>query len=126
MRAGRLDRRIDIQRNIPTLSDSGEPVESWSSLAANLPAIYRGLKVDERLTGGPQVIAQDQVEFTVRYSSSLLDLNPKDRILYPSMAADSPAAPIPSSRIYNVLGIVEVGRREALLITALRAPDAAP
>ncbi len=126
MRAGRLDRRIDIQRNTPTASDSGEMVEAWTSLAANLPATYRGLKVDERITGGPQVIASDQVEFTIRYSSLLASLNPKDRIIYPSMAADSPAAPIPPSKIYNVLGIVEVGRAEALLITAQRAPDSQP
>ena len=123
MRSGRLDRRIDIQRFTQTTSDSGEPIETWADIATNRPASYRALKGDERYLT-PQVTAIDQVEFTIRYEDALSNLNPKDRVVYPSRAPDSPAAPENDlTKIYDVLAVNELGRREGLQIIAERRPD---
>lgn len=122
MRAGRLDRRIDIQRSVTTQNDIGEPIETWSDLASNRPASYRPLKGDERVST-PQAVATDQVEFTVRYSQLIMDLTPRDRIIYPSRLSDSPQSPIVETNVYDILSTSELGRKEGVQIIAERRPD---
>ncbi len=124
MQAGRLDRKIDIQRATITSSESGAPIDSWVNLVARRSASYRAVKGDEGFKA-PEVVAVDQVEFRIRFSASVASLTPKDRIIYPAMnAGDSPAAEIPGSSIFNILSVQEIGRREGLLILAQRRPDA--
>lgn len=120
MRAGRLDRRIDIQRKIVRQSDSGEPVETWSTIAGRRAASYRGLKAEERLQG-PQIVSDDQVEFKVRWSSNLADLSPLDRIIYPALTEDESG--FVGRRLYDILAVNELGRRDGLQIITNRRPD---
>lgn len=127
MRAGSLDRRITIQRKTTTESPSGEPIEAWTNLVVRRPASMRPVKGDERFTGA-QEVAEDQIEFWVRHSSTIADLKPLDRIIHPALtteqAADSGYA-IPVRSIHDVLAVFELGRREGLRIITSRRADVA-
>lgn len=125
MRAGRLDRRITIQRATTGLSASGAPVAMWTQLAARWASIAP-LKGEERFSA-PQLAAREQVEIRIRWSAAVADLDPRDRIVYPALAADSPpgspADEPDEARLYDILAVHEIGRRDALRIIAARRVD---
>lgn len=117
MKAGQLDRRIAIQRRVVTQDAYGEENEgedAWSSLAERW-ASYRPIDGSERFAA-EQFVAREQVEFLVRWDSSLADVTPRDRVVYPI------AAPAPEAHVYDIMAVHELGRREGLrLRTARRA-----
>lgn len=117
MRAGRLDRRIDIERKTVTQAASGQPIETWTKIASRRPAEYRGVSGVETAAAPERLVAVDRVEFTVRWSNSLSDLNPLDRIVYPP--SDSPL----ESAVYDIHAVSEIGRRIGLRIIASRRPE---
>lgn len=125
MQGGRLDRRIDIERKTLTTASSGQPVETWSKIVARRAASVTPVRADERFSA-EQFVAKQQVEFRIRYSSTVADVNPLDRIIYPPDAdspADSPVAE--QSQIFDIIEVSEIGRREGLkIIAARRAEDA--
>lgn len=123
MRAGRLDRLITIQRKSSTSSDSGDVVETWTTLIERRAAGYRPLKGEEWV-GDDQIIGAEQVEFRIRWSTNVADLSQRDRIVYPALADESPEDEPDNRNIYNILAIHEVGRREGLLIVTQRRSDA--
>lgn len=123
IKAGRLDRRIDIQRKTLTQSGSGAPVETWTNVAARHAASYSPLRGDER-NSAPQWVASQQVEFWVRWSQAVASVNPKDRIIYPAIMDDlSPEDAITEDRIFDIMEVLEIGRREGLKIRAVRRAD---
>lgn len=123
MRAGRLDRRITIQRKASVSSPSGEPMESWSALVADLPAALSPVAGSE-VQGNEHARALQQVEFEVRWMPDIEDLSPLDRIVYPSDAAtDSPSM---ARTVYEIVAVNEIGRRRGLQIIAARRPDVSP
>lgn len=122
MRAGRLDRRITIQRRSVTYSDSGEPQETWAALSERRPASVSPVSGEERFTG-EQYVARQQTEFRIRWSEDLAALTPLDRIVYP--ADDATASPEVTGSIYDVMAVHELGRREGLRILAARQVDVA-
>jgi head-tail adaptor len=120
MRAGKLDRRIGIQRATITLGTDGTPVEAWTVIAlvfaAVTPASGReGFSV-------PQYTSYEVVEFEVRALASTIGLTTKDRLVYPYDPDPSPDDPAPTA-VYDILAIHEVGRREGFKMTAQRRPD---
>jgi SPP1 family predicted phage head-tail adaptor len=120
MQGGRLDRRIDIERKTVTQSPSGQPIETWSKIVARRAASVSPLRGDERFAAD-QYIARQQVEFRIRYSSTVADISPLDRIIYPpdeDSPADSPVAT--DVQIYDIMEVSEIGRREGLRILAAR------
>jgi head-tail adaptor len=120
MRAGRLDRRMTIQRKSIVLADSGEQIESWASLSTNRPASVTPVSGTERF-GGEAIESSQQVEFRIRWSQNVADLSPLDRIVYPSFdALDSQSL---GSSVYDVLAVNEIGRHEVLQIITARRPD---
>ncbi len=125
MRAGILDRLITIQRKTLTQSGSGEPIETWVTITgcerrhASKPLPVRA---DERLAN-PAILATEQVTFRIRYSSNVADLNAKDRIIYPALDEGSPPSMPADARIYDIISVSELGRREGLQIVAQRRPD---
>lgn len=127
MQAGKLDRKITIQRKSSTLSESGDPVDTWTNVVLRRSASMWPFKSAEGFSA-PEETAFEQVEFRVRYSSDVADLTPKDRIIYPALteaeAADSGHV-IPGRSIYDVLGVLEINRREGLKIITHRRPDLA-
>lgn len=127
MQSGTLDRLVTIQRSTQTQSLSGHPTDAWSSIGAlRRPASLRILSGDERFND-PQWVAKEQVEFKIRYAASVADLTPLDRIIYPAMTTEelnaSPQPAIAESRIYDVMAVGELGRREGLSIKASRRAD---
>jgi head-tail adaptor len=118
-----LDRRVDIQRPVPSQSGSGAVTETWGNLVALLPAAYRALKGEERNTA-PQWVASQQVEFTIRWRLDLASLNPKDRVIYPALNPDlSPEDEITQDRVFDIIDAAERGRREWVVIRAARFAD---
>lgn len=114
IKAGDLDRRISVQRSTPTDDSYGEPIPSWAQIGRVRWARYRPLSGQERFAAD-QFIAQEQVEFTIRWSTDLEDLNPKDRIVYPAEGSAN-------STIYDIMAVHEIGRREGWrILTARRA-----
>lgn len=124
MRAGRLDRFITIQRKTVTQSESGEPVEIWNNIDARRPANVSPVRGDEKFSA-PEIAALQQTQFTVRYSSLLVDLTPLDRIIYPALdLTASPPEVEEEINTYEILAVFEVGRREGLRILTNRRADA--
>lgn len=120
MRGGRLDRRIDIERKTVTQDEFGEEIETWTKIAERRAASVTPVRGEERFEA-EQFIARQQVEFRVRWASSVSDVNPLDRIIYPaSEDADSPGL---NPQIYDIIEVSEIGRREGLKIIAARRPE---
>jgi head-tail adaptor len=125
MQAGKLDRKITIQRKSSTLSESGDPVDTWANVAIRRSASMWPFRGTEGFSA-PEETSFEQVEFRVRYSSDIADLSPKDRIICPALteaqAADGGYV-IPGRSIYDVVGVLEINRREGLKIITQRRPD---
>ena len=93
MRAGKLDRRITIQRATTIANARNEPIESWSDLAT-VWAQQRPNRGQERFAA-QEIAGQAVMTFHIRYRA---DLKTTDRILY-------------SGKLWNILDIREIGRR---------------
>lgn len=116
MRAGKLDMRVAFQRKAQSSSSSGEPVETWSTLAtrwADVEPLF-GTEVN----AAEQWIAREQSRFTVRWSSDIDDLSPLDRVIFP--ASDAQASPVPSRSVYDVIAVQLLGRNEGIAVQAAR------
>src|SRR5690625_209968 len=113
MKAGPLDRRITIERFTTEKNEWNEDVEIWAPLVtvwcakrdASASESYRAQSVSAQIT----------TRFTIRYSSQVADVNPKDRIIY-------------EGRPYNITAVREAkdGRRVALEIDAVARADTEP
>jgi head-tail adaptor len=116
LRAGQLDQRIALQRKAESLSDSGSPSESWSTLAERWAAVDP-VQGDER-SAAEQWVAREQVKFTIRWSSEVSDFSPLDRIVFP--ASDAGSSPAPIRSVYDVISVIGKGRNVQIDILAAR------
>jgi head-tail adaptor len=122
MRGGTLDRSVAIQRATFTQSPSGEPQSAWVTISTRPAMLDSGMTGTERLAT-EQVVAKAQVAFTIRWATVVADITPLDRIIYPaSVLANSPADPL-HSKIYDIIMVQEIGRREQLRIFATVRQD---
>ena len=103
MDAGRLDRRIVIQRATTSADAFNQPLETFAALATVWAAAVP-VSDGERMKAG-QTLAGKMTRFTIRYSSEVADVDPRDRIVF-------------DGRTYDIAGVKELGRREGLEITA--------
>jgi SPP1 family predicted phage head-tail adaptor len=99
LKAGKLDRRITIQR----INDTGDSNDTWSDVAV-LWATKRDVRATERFAER-QTIAEIDVVFTIRYPSFPISPD-KNRVAY-------------GGRTYDITGVTEVGRREGLELSAV-------
>lgn len=107
--AGELDRRILLQRHVGARDTYGQPRDEWQDVATVWAKV--------RATGGGEAFneptsqrsARQMVEFTIRWRS---DANPRLRVVW-------------ESRIYDVVDVAEMGRREGLVLRA-HADDVQP
>lgn len=109
MDAGKLDRRITIERFTTTRDAFNNPIETWAPLVTRTPAAKLDIRDSERWTA-QEVGAEITTRFQIRYSSVVADVNPKDRVLY-------------DGKTYGIVGVKEIGRRDGLEITAAARAD---
>ena len=119
MRAGRLDRRVAVQRFTASYSPSGEPIETWATIGSLIRWASKTPVTGIERFGSQQLEAKEQVEFRLRWADDLADLQPKDRIVEPATDA---ADPVPERSTYDIFAVLEIGRREGLRVLATRRP----
>ena len=102
--AGKLDRRIILQRFTATRDEYNEPVRSWTTLAT-VSASYEPLSDGEVYRAG-ETMAEASARFVVRYSSTVADMSPVDRLVF-------------DGRTYEIVRAKEIGRRVGIEITAV-------
>lgn len=100
--AGKLDRRITIERRSVTRSTSGEESESWATLAEvwahKLPITGREFYA----AGAAHVSSEETARFRIRY---LAGLSAQDRI-------------VEGGKTWNVVNVAELGRADGVELTA--------
>jgi SPP1 family predicted phage head-tail adaptor len=96
MSAGELDRRITIQRATVAYNEFNEPVQTWAHLVT-VSAMCRDASAAESYRA-QEVGAEITARFTIRWSSDVKDVNPRDRVSF-------------EGREYNITGVRNVGRR---------------
>lgn len=106
MRAGDLDRSIDIQASTAVQNTVGEPILTWSNVAASVPARVMPTRGGERFTA-QQVVGDAVVTFRIRYRTGLTVRN---RLVY-------------NGKNWDIRDIREIGRREGLEIDATARSD---
>lgn len=108
MDAGRMDRRITLERFTETRDEFNSPVQAWAPLAT-VGASKEDIRDAERWSA-QEVGAEVTTRFRIRYSATVADLNPKDRVQF-------------DGRQYDIAAVKEIGRREGLEITANARAD---
>lgn len=100
MRAGRLDRLITIYSRVQALNSFKESVDSYVS-AGEVWAEYLPANAAERWVN-PSFVAETECVFKIYWRA---DIGPLNQIEF-------------EGRRYDVLGTMEIGRREGLAISA--------
>lgn len=104
MQAGQLDRRISILRATVAADGFNEQVETWGEIATVWAHAAPVMDAEKQRAG--ETLASKSYRFTIRYSSDVSDVDPRDRVTF-------------DGRTYDLQGIKEVGRREFLELTAV-------
>jgi head-tail adaptor len=107
MDAGSLDRRVTLHRAGAVENEHGDMVQGWSELAT-VWASVRPSPGSERLASA-EAAANAPTVVTIRWSSIVADLSPADRLEYP----------VGSGRFFNIVSVVELGRRDGLQLAAI-------
>jgi SPP1 family predicted phage head-tail adaptor len=100
MNAGDLDRRVTLERATVTLDAFGGETQTWATLAevwAQAMPVSDGEK-----WRAAEVAATISTRFRIRWRA---DLRVGDRLIY-------------DGRVFDIIGVKEIGRREGLEITA--------
>jgi SPP1 family predicted phage head-tail adaptor len=100
MKAGKLDRKIEIMGATVTRDEYGGESKSWSVLA-RVPAEFKPLTARERFASDA-IRTEREGRFLVRY---LTGIDQTMRINF-------------DSTVWEITGIAEIGRREGLEISA--------
>lgn len=108
MRAGDLDRRITLTRYGISYDSDNAPVEAYTTIAT-VSASWRRASAREVLASS-EIGAMASDIFEIRYSSTVADLNPKDRLTYQGSE-------------YNITAVDEIDRRVGLRIAATKRAD---
>jgi SPP1 family predicted phage head-tail adaptor len=104
----RLDRRITIQRFGVSYNADNEPIEGFTDLVTVKAKIQYAS--DGEKVRAAEVGATISARFQIRYSSTVSDVGPKDRV-------------INEGKTFDIVGVKELGRREGLEISAAAAAD---
>lgn len=105
--AGEFDRRVTLHRVGIVENEHGDKVQGWSELATVWAAV-RPSPGSERLASA-EAAANAPTVVTIRWSSMIADLNPADRLEYP----------VGTGQFFNIVSVVELGRRGGLQIAAI-------
>jgi SPP1 family predicted phage head-tail adaptor len=108
--SGDLDRRITIQRAATTLNEFNEPIETWGDLTT-VWARRRDASATESYQA-QEVGAQLTARFTIRWSTTVESVNPRDRLSF-------------EGRLYNITAVRDIGRNQWREIDAVARVDEA-
>ena len=103
MRAGALQHRIEIQREVETVTAAGHVKKTWQTYATG-KAELRQASISEYLTGMVEGSANNAV-FLIRW---IPGVSVSDRILH-------------NGRSFNIVALAEIGRRRGLELRAVAA-----
>lgn len=106
--AGKMDRRITIQRATITRDEYNAEVPGWADLAT-VWASYEPIKDGERFRAGERA-AELSARFHIRYSSQVSGVTAKDRLTF-------------EGRTFEIEHVKEIGRREGLELTTVGRAD---
>ena len=98
MRAGLLNKRIDIETNTDSPDSFGYMAASWAALASSLPATITPLRGDERVRGA-ETGGEVSHKVTIRY---LAGVTPKHRIKF-------------GSRYFDIQSVINVQERNRMI-----------
>lgn len=104
MQAGKLDRVIDIVRAVISKNDLNEDIETWQPVVSKCWASATPVSDGERFRAG-ETLAQRKIRFVIRHSVDVSTVDPRDRIIF-------------EGKTFDINGVKEIGRREAIEITA--------
>jgi len=108
--AGKLDRRITIQRATIARDEYNNEVETWADLCT-VWAGYVPVSDGEKFRAGERA-SEIGARFTIRYSSQVADVTPKDQLVF-------------QGRVYAITRVKELERRVGLEITVVGRDDVA-
>lgn len=108
MDAGKLDRRVTLERFTETRDELNNPILGWAVLTRVWGAKtdvsdterYRSSEIGTTLT----------TRFVIRWSNKVKDVNSRDRLTC-------------EGEVFNIIGVKEIGRRQHLEITASSQSD---
>lgn len=113
--AGMRDRLITLQQRSPGADTSGFPVESWSTLAANVFAMKRHDRTDGERYQSDQLTARAIIRWEIPYRADmdpdLVNVTRDRRVDY-------------QNRAWDITAAVELGRREGIELTTMAKVDA--
>lgn len=110
MKAGKLDKRLDIEQPITTQDSAGSPVVSWLAVGTVWASI-EPIKGREAMTANQNLAIMD-TRIKVRAHPLLSSINAKWRVKYNGL-------------IYNIVSVahIELGNREIELMCVSGAND---
>ena len=108
--SGGLNRRATLQRATVTFDSFGGEVETWGTLAS-VWVNRRDASAGESYKA-QEVGSQISTRFTIRYSSDVASLNPRDRLQY-------------AGQVYQITGVRETKRNRLLEVDCVARPDIA-
>lgn len=108
MQAGKLDRRIRLERFTETRDKANAPVKTWALLATRW-ASYEPMSDGEKFRAS-ETAANASARFQIRWSQAVSDLNPKDRLIFEGVT-------------HEIIRVKELTRREGLEITTAARAD---
>lgn len=111
MEAGRLDRRVALQRATTTKNALNEAEETWATFATVWAS--RQETSDGERQRAAEVGATIDARFQIRWSDQVKSVGPKDRLVC-------------EGRVYDIAGVKEIARREGLEISAIARNEVRP
>lgn len=109
MDAAKLDRRIRIERATMGRDTMNNLVATGWSTLTTVWASKEDVRDAERVAA-QEVGAEITTRFRIRWSTRVADVNPKDRLVF-------------AGRIYQIVAVKEIGRRDGLEISATARID---
>lgn len=97
MQAGSLNRRVTLERATITRDAFNAEVETWGTLAT-VAASYEPIRDGERFRAG-ETAAGLSARFVIRWSSTVADLSPRDRLRFEGVP-------------FEILAVKETGGRK--------------
>jgi SPP1 family predicted phage head-tail adaptor len=110
MQAGKLDRRITIQRATITRDEYNEEVLAWGDLCT-VSASYEPIRDGEKFRAGERA-AELSARFQIRWSSQVRDVTPEDRVVF-------------EGKVHELTNVKEIPRRVGLELTTVARGDGA-